>query len=384
LTAELPGVWETDRSAATLQLGMPRTGLTLGVEEEFYLVDRRTHRLAPVDPGMMGLLQRAVSGSADRELARCQVEVSTPVCRNLDAVRGAVSEQRRDLSRLAAEHDQEVLCSATPILEAPGPPPLADDARYQQMNMNFRILLDDQGVSGCHVHVGIPDREMAVLAGNYIRAWLPVLLAVTTNSPFCEGRDTGYQSWRHQLWSRWPTAGPPPSVDSVGEYDEILTGLRLAGAISEERDAYWFVRASAVWPTIEVRIADVLPTVDDVVGYAGLVRALVRRSIDDLTAGKPYPRVPDAVLRAQMWRAARDGMRSTLTNNVDGTTKAASDLLRDLIEMVRLELECTGDDEAVGRFVFLLEKCGTGADRQRQAYHRSGSLRAVARDLMLG
>lgn len=349
---------------------MPR--FTVGVEEEFYLVDRRTRRLAPVTRELVGSVQEALTGTVSHELALCQVETSTSVCSSLGELRRAVAEQRTQLRRVAAEHGRGVLCSATPILEAPGPPPLADSPRYRAMSQDFRALLDDQGVSGCHVHIGVPSREIAVLAVNHLRPWLPVLLAITTNSPFCAGRDTGYQSWRHQLWSRWPTAGPPPIVGSVREYDETVAGLRRAGAAADERDVYWFVRASPTWPTIEVRVADVLPTVDEVAGYAGLVRALVRRAIDDVTAARPAPRVPEAVLRAEMWRAARDGVRGS-----PGPTH------HDLIETVRPELELAGDQDAVERFAAALDEHGTGADRQRAAHRRGGSLTAVVDELLL-
>lgn len=178
--------------------------------------------------------------------------------------------------------------------------------RYQLMAAEYGALAEDQGVCGCHVHVGVPDADHAVQVSNHIRPWLPALLALGANSPFFDGRDTGHASWRTTVWSRWPVCGVPPRFHSAAHYDDLVGRLVDAGVIADAGMVYYYVRPSQHVPTVEVRVADVATTVEEALLQAALTRALVGTALvftprKALPTRSFVPRVPEPPWSG--WRA---------------------------------------------------------------------------------
>ncbi|WP_063741380.1 carboxylate-amine ligase [Saccharothrix syringae] len=357
----------TEVTALPLPTPVPGPPLTVGVEEEFLLVDAVTGELVPLAPAVLGGADGVLDLQA--ELTRYQVESATPVCRGMVEVREQLVAARRELGRLAGAHGARIVASGTPVLGGERPPPLSDDARYRAISARFRSLVDGLTTCGCHVHVGVPDRETGVVVSNHLRRWLPVLLALSANSPFSRGRDTGYASWRYVAWSPWPSAGAPPWFSSVEDYDSGTRVLRATGAALDPGMVYWDVRLSARYPTVELRVCDVAATVDEAVLIAALVRAVAATAV----AGEPALRVPDLALRAAMWRAARDGLAGAGVQPRTGELVAAADLLRELVAWVRPALRAAGDEALVLDGVGRLLVDGTGAARQLRAFGRRGS-----------
>ena len=155
---------------------------------------------------------------------------------------------------------------------------VVDKPRYHRMHERFGDLSPGPGLNGMHVHVAVPDPETGVQVLNHLRPWLPILQAATANSPFFDGRDTGYASWRSVIWERWPTVGPTPYLESYEQYETLLADLVASGAMLDEGMLYWYARLSANYPTVEIRMGDVCPTLDDTMLLAALARALVATS----------------------------------------------------------------------------------------------------------
>lgn len=234
---------------------------------------------------------------------------------------------------------------------------------------------------GAHVHVGVPSRGLAIQVSNHLRSWLPVVQAIAVNSPLHAGVDTGHASWRAMQLDRWPSLGPAPYFPSTEDYDGAVRALVDSGVMLDETMVLWHARPSARYPTIEVRVTDVCPTVDDTVLVAGLVRGLVATAINEITAGRTAPRVRTHLLRAAHWNAAHSGLAGTLTDPHSGRSRPAFDLVDELLATVSPALARQGDLTSIHRGLERLRERGTGADRQRRVQARTGAAVAVLADL---
>jgi carboxylate-amine ligase len=238
-------------------------------------------------------------------------------------------------------------------------------ARYQWMHEEYRQIVVEQQVCACQVQVGVPDRDLAVRICRRIRSWLPVLLALSSSSPMFQSVDTGYSSYRTIAISRWPTVGPPPDYDSAKEYDEAVSTLVDSGVISDAGMIYYDARPSARYPTVEIRIADGCPNIDDAVMLAALGRALVVTAAAEDRAGQPTPRAATALVRAAVWRAARSGLEGDLLDPVTSLPAEAPLVLRGLLDYLRPALTHHGDWELAEELTQAVLLRGTSAQRQR-------------------
>lgn len=344
-------------------------GLTMGVEEEFLLV-RADGRLSRFGPEVAGATTDE-HGELETELKRCQVEAVSGICRTPDEVLQALTELRHGLATVAARRGLRLLPSGCPIVPEDVAQEITPNPRYLRMAEWFGATVRSVATCGCHVHVAIPDRETGVAVSNQVRPWLPVLLALTANSPY-DGTDTGYASWRYQEWSRWPSAGPPPVFASLDEYESVVADLLRAGALMDRAMIYWDVRLSERHPTVEFRISDVAAVPEYAALLATLARGLVARALDDPA---PPPDWPDAVLRGNLWRAAREGLSGTALHPVTRELVPMQSQVDDLVAFVAPVLGA--DLEFVKAGLAGLRERGTGAARQRAAYARRHRLTDV-------
>jgi carboxylate-amine ligase len=356
--------------------------LSLGVEEEFLVVDGPTGRVAPYAAGILDAAPPAMRDRLQPELTAAQVETVTIPHQDLRALGRDLLRCRRMVASLAARAGCAMVASGTAVLEASPPTPLTDRPRYRLMAREYGPLLDGQGVCGCHVHVGMADREEAVQVSNHLRPWLPVLQALSANSPFAAGRDSGYASWRAVTWSRWPAAGPPPYLESADHYDHLVGAMVTSGVILDAAMVYWYARPSERVPTLEVRVADVLPTGAEATLLAGLVRGLAATALADLRRGEAAPRVPDELLRAAHWRAARDGLDGDGLDPFSERLVPAWDLVDRLVERIWPALAQAGDLPLVRHLLEQVRARGSGAARQRAAYAERGLLSDVVEMLV--
>ncbi|MEU6772252.1 glutamate--cysteine ligase [Streptomyces sp. NPDC046759] len=358
---------------------------TVGVEEEFVLADRRSRSAAYRSLSVVRAAHTRLGGPhATPELSPSQVETVSAVCRTGAELEAEILRLRSGAAAAAAEYDCLLVPSGVAVLGRSGPPPVLDQARYRALARAFGPVVHGQGVNSCHVHVGVADREEAVQAVNHLRGWMPLLLALTANSPYCDGTDTGYASWRSMVWSRWPSAGPPPYLRGSAHYEWIVDRLVATGAAMDPAMLYWHVRPSAHLPTIEVRVADVIPDAGVTAAYALLVRALVGHAVEAVRDGERAPEVPDPLLRAACWQAARHGASGTLpgTHTRDCAPLAVSRLIEDLWKRIEPHLSRHGDDQRVSDWLSEVQLAGTGSARQRRVAEQDETgLRAVVDDL---
>jgi carboxylate-amine ligase len=340
--------------------------LTFGIEEEFFVVDRRGH-LSQAGDDVVDAAEAAedVQGELQHELNRSQAETATDVCRTHAEALRQLGGLREDLARAARARGYRLLPAGAPPLSEVEPPRITPNPRYQRMAEHFGATAWTSLTCGCHVHVAIPDKESGIRVLNSVRPWLPALLTITANSAIADGYDTGYASWRHHQWSRWPSAGPPPRFASLDEYESIVDGWLRSGAILDRGMIYWDVRLSEKQPTLEFRIADVAATPVEAVLLGVLARGLVATALAD---GERSPELSNEVLRGRLWRASKEGVTGCCPHPRTGDLEPAKAVLDDLIELTAPALEAAGDLEFAREETARLAAEGGGADRQRRAF----------------
>ncbi len=359
---------------------------TVGVEEELLVVDPETRAVTSRAREILrehadragGDGPRRASDELDKELFRHQLEIRTDPARDVDDIVDQVVAGRRTAGESAEALGLAVaVCAAVPL--AMDEPVISDNERYRHMAETYGQVARHGTTCGMHVHVAIDSPEEGVGCIDRIAPWLPVLLAISANSPFEEGRDTGYASWRTQLWSTWPSAGPTEPFGSLAGYHRACERMIASGAARDPGMLYFDARLSLGQPTLEVRILDAVTDPEDVGLLTALVRALVETAVDGWPEGLPAWRAEE--LRAARWRASRYGLADRLLDPVTHDLRPAREVLSRLVELVSERVEASGDGERVERGVERVLGA-TGATRQRAAYEVSGSLQGVVDDVL--
>ena len=356
---------------------MPRT---LGVEEEFHVVDRKTRRLTARAPELLD----GLSDSYVAELQCCVVEMNSDVVDTLDGLRADLQRHRRILVDAAATLGMGVVAAGAVPLAVPAEMQVTQTARYRQMLSDYQLLAREQLICGTQVHVGVDDRDEAVAVAHRVTPYLPTLLALSVSSPFwADGSDTGYSSARTLVWQRWPTTGPAPPVSSAVEYDRLVDDLVASGVISDAGMVYFDVRPALAAPTLELRVCDSCPSLDTIVLIAGVFRALVEREVEALRAGVPAVEVAPPLARAALWRAARSGLEGELVDICGPSSRPAAEVVTDLVRSLRPQLEAVGDWPMVVDLTRQVLIAGTSAARQRRALRCRGRLTDVVDQLLV-
>ncbi|WP_461169980.1 glutamate--cysteine ligase [Arthrobacter sp. Z1-15] len=358
---------------------------TFGVEEELLLVNGRTFQPIPVAEETAAAAAALCSGnpgfSVTLELQQEQIEVAGPPQVSLAAQLDSIRTGRQLVDEAASGFGARVAAVGT------CPPPLAPHLvpmpRFRHMQERFALTLKEQLTCGFHVHVGIASPEEGIAAMDRIRAWLPVVLALSANSPFWNGSDSGYSSYRYQAWSRWPTAGPPPVFGTASGYERQIQMLLASGVPLDDGMVYFDVRLSKHVPTLEVRIADVCLDAGHAAGIAALVRALVETAVRSWHAGSRPDDVSAAEVRAWSWLASREGMGGNLVSPLSRCPAPAGDVLSQLLEIVRPVLAEWQEDTAVEEIMASILRDGTGSVRQRSAFGRRGLFSDLLADSVL-
>ena len=302
----MPGPGGAGRAATVPGGRRCRRPLTLGVEEEFVLLDPSTGAAVLAGPELVRML--GGEPGVQQELMRFQVETATGVCTGLDEAGRELVRLRRLAAAAAARLGCALVASGVAPYHTPGLAAVTPQPRYQELARRYAPVVAQAGTCGCHVHVGVPSRDLGVQVLARVRPWLAPLLAVTANSPIAGGRDTGWASWRYVIWSRWPTATPPAAWPDAAAYDAAVRRLIGQGAALDERSVYFLARLSPRYPTVEVRVADVCLDAGTAVLAAGLTRALVATALAEARQGTPVPAAPARQVAAALAAAARHGL----------------------------------------------------------------------------
>ncbi|MGJ9413208.1 glutamate--cysteine ligase [Aeromicrobium sp. CF4.19] len=351
---------------------------TVGVEEEMFLVDPATVRLT-------GVSQRAIRADESRdddedvaqELFLQQIESNTAPATDLEELRGHVVAGRRRAAADATAAGAAVLAVPTPLLGGDAVD-FTPGERYLRMADRYGQVARGAAVCAMHVHVGVEDEHEGVAVIDRLAPWLPLLMALSAGSPFHHGVDTGYASWRGQVWDAWPTAGPVAPFGGLEGYDRALSDLVSTGAALDEGMIYFDARLARAVPTVEVRVADVCTEIDDVVLVAALSRALVATAAE----GQALDPWRVELLRGARWLARREGLTGHLLDPVSAHSVPAADALARLLEHVDPALRLAGDRELVHDGVARLVAEGGPARRQREVAGPDVDVPALARHVL--
>lgn len=350
-----------------------RVRTTIGVEEEFVLLDPET--LVPVERAReaQDALFRTggVAGRVMAEFFPSQLEFASPVCETAGQALDAIAGFREELSAWAAENDL-IACGVGLPYRVAQEAEVTDEPRYREIASHFGLIVRDHQLNGLHVHVGVADRDAAVAASNALRPWLPVLLALSANSPYWNGVDTGFDSWRAIHSRRWTTHGIPPRFLDAADYDRRTAALRGVGGTSDAGTLNWVVRPSERYPTVEVRVFDAQLDPETSVAFASIVRGLVVASASGHDTGVEPAEIEAELLDSALWHAARNGLAADLLDPRDGSLTDARAVIRALLDAAAGGLAEHGDTAAVSAVVDRILREGNGATRQRAAMTESG------------
>lgn len=342
--------------------------LTLGIEEEYLLVDPETRDLVNDPPDAFMEECRAQLGDrVTPEFLRSQVEVGTPVCRDIKEARRHLVELRSTLCRTARRHGMRLFAASTHPSAHWERQAHTPQKRYDDLARDLQGTIRRLLICGMHVHIGIEDEDLRIDVMNQARYFLPHLLALTTSSPFWQGHQMGLHSYRLSVFDGIPRTGIPDLFDSWAEYQRLLNALVESEVIEDASKIWWDLRPSAHYPTLEMRIADVCTRLEDALAvaalYQSLVRMLVRLRMRNLR-WRVYQRV---MVRENRWLAQRWGETGKLLDLGKGELVPYSDLLDEIIALVSEDAEALGCTEEVLHARTILSR-GTSATRQLQVY----------------
>ncbi|MBC3787544.1 carboxylate-amine ligase [Spirosoma utsteinense] len=355
---------------------------TIGVEEEYQIIHPDTRELRSRVQAILPQAKAVLGDQVTPELYRSQIEIGTSICQTITQVREQLVHLRREVILAAEKEGSRIAASGTHPFSHWNEQKLTVRKRYADIATSYQQLAREQLIFGCHVHVGIANRELAIQVMNRSRPWLASLLALSANSPFWLGVDTGYASYRTQVWGRWPTAGVPQVFGSLAEYEDVVNQLVATGIIDDASKLYWDMRPSTHYNTLEYRVTDVCLTVDEAVLVAGLIRALAKTCAMQAEQFVPVAPIRSEVLRAAHWQASRFGLDGQLIDTTEGRAVPAGTLINKLLTFVRPALEEFGEWYEISGLVKAVLKNGTGAARQREAFAKQESLEDVV-DLLV-
>jgi carboxylate-amine ligase len=345
---------------------------TVGVEEEFLLVWAATPMLAAAGEDVVAAAEAVSDGQFEHEFKREQAELGTSPTTSVAELKQELCERRRELAAAAVDQGARLLaCATSPLDQMVSTTPVP---RYERMTQLFGRVARMQLTCGMHVHVSVDSPAEGVAVLDRLRPWLAVLVALTANSPFLAGEDTGYASYRTILWGQWPTAGTAEAFGDVAGYEQARAALVASGAAIDDAMIYFDARLSARYPTVEVRVADVCADVADAATVAAIVRGLVTAAAG---CEGPPPPVRTELLRAATWRAARFGVEGDLVDVTSAGAVPAWNLIDQLVDFIAPALRASGDTDLVATGLDEIRRRGTGARLQRQAYAEDGRISAI-------
>ena len=304
---------------------------------------------------------------------------------SLGEAREELTRLRRELNDAASAQGHAIVAAGTHPFSHPGDQPVTPKKRYRDMVADYRYLVRELVIFGCHVHVAVPDPELRVHVMNRSRPYLAPLLALTASSPYWEGGDTGYDSFRTLMWQRWPMTGAPRRFADRAAYDGAIAALTESGAIRDGTKIYWDLRLPSDKPTLEFRVADVCPRLEDAVTIAGLCRAVVLTEARLAAAGDPELDPPPELFRAAAWRGRPQRTGRHADRPVRRRPQTGGELWAFLLDRLGPALDDLGrGGRGAGRRVDRLLTGGNAASRQRAAVKDAGGDPRAAVELLIG
>jgi carboxylate-amine ligase len=361
---------------------MDRPAFTIGIEEEYLLIDPESRDLVRDPPDrLMSELEEILGPQVGHEFLRAQVEVGTKVSSTVAEVRQDLVRLRRGLQHVVERNGLAYIAASTHPFARWSEQQVTDKDRYQMLARDLQVVVRRLVICGMHVHVGIEDPDLRIDLMNQVSYFLPHLLALSTSSPFWHGVDTGLKSYRMSVFYSLPRTGPPEHFSSWGEYQRHVNALVDAGLIEDATRLWWDIRPSARYPTIEMRIADINTRVDDGITVAALYLSLLGMLFRRRQENQRWRTYLNMLVQENTWRAQRYGVEGTLADFGRGRLVPFVDLVDEIIELVRPDAEefgCVAEVEHARD----IARDGTSADRQRSRYQESLAAGASEREAM--
>lgn len=349
-----------------MQPGEPE--FTIGVEEEYLLVDKRTRALI-VDPpkSLIGECEQRIGGQVTSELLRSQIEVGTRVCHTVQEVRTDLARLRRGIIDVAARHGLAPIAASTHPFSRWSEQKQTRKERYDELTAEMQAAARRLVICGMHVHVGISDDELRIDLMNQLSYFLPHLLALSCSSPFWDGHDTGLKSYRLTVFDALPRTGIPERFQSYAEYQRHVDVLINAGLIEDTTRIWWDLRPSGRFPTLETRIMDVCTRLDDAIALVSLLVCILRMLYRLRIANQRWRMYTSMLIRENRWRAMRYSFDEGLIDMARGRVVPFAELLEELLALTAEDARALGCVEEVAMLRTIMDR-GTSAHRQLDAY----------------
>jgi glutamate---cysteine ligase / carboxylate-amine ligase len=361
---------------------MSTPDFTIGIEEEYLLVDRASRDLASDPPAaMLSECQALLQGQVSPEFLRAQIEVGTTVCENLGLARSQLAHLRRSVADVAARHGLAPIAAATHPFADWSQQKTTDRERYVMLARDIQAPARRLVICGMHVHVGLADPDLRIDLMGQMTYFLPHLLALSTSSPFWGGEDTGLKSYRIAVFDEMPRTGLPELFESWGEFERHLKVMVNAGLIEDGTKLWWDLRPSVRFPTLEMRIPDVCTRLDDAMAIAALYRCLLRMLWRLKRANQRWRRYAALLVNENRWRAQRYGFDEGLVDFGKGRMVPYADLLEEIVELVAEDADAFGCQKEVASARNIVTR-GTSAHRQLAAYRAALAQGASAKEAL--
>jgi carboxylate-amine ligase len=353
-----------------------RPSFTLGIEEEFQVIDPDTGELRSHIQEMFAEGQARLKEEMKRELHDPVIEIGTPICADISEARREITRLRTEVIGLARENGLRIAGAGTHPFTHWSTVPTTPGAHYDQLIEDLQMIARANLIFGLHVHVAVEDNEARIAIMNGVRYFLPHIFALSVNSPFWVGQNTGWKSFRSKIFERFPRTGLPDYFGSWGNYEEFVNTLVATGCIKDGKKIWWDVRAHPYFPTLEYRICDVQMRVDETICLAAFFQAVTYKLWKLYEHNQGWRLYRRSLINENKWRAARFGLDGKLIDLGKRTEVPTGELLVELLEFVDDVVNELGVKEEI-LYVYEIMRRRTGADRQLQVYEETKDLKRV-------
>lgn len=361
--------------------------LTIGIEEEYQIIDPKTRELTSYISNMLEQGALIFRDQVKPEFLQSQIEVGSQVCRNIKEVRQEVTRLRGIICEIAQKNKRKIVAAGTHPFSRWKDQVITDKERYKGLVADMRYIARRLLIFGMHIHIGVPDRDLRVDIMNQLTYFLPHILSLSSSSPFWLGEQTGLKSYRSIVFEDLPRTGLPEYFNSADEYDRYVQTLISTNCIDEATKIWWDIRIHPKFPTIEVRVCDCVTKIDEVIAIAALTQATVAKLIQLRKNNQTWRNYRRCLIAENKWRAIKDGIEGKLIDFGKGEEVPLRFLINEYLELVDDVVDELGVRQEI-EYVNTILKEGSSADRQLRKYSETNSLKAVvdmlAEETMIG
>jgi carboxylate-amine ligase len=341
---------------------------TIGVEIEFQILDGQSLELAPLSPHILRMVRPPYQERFKTEFITSMLEINTGICSTVSEVEDDLRRSYGHLTDIAEGFGATLYAASLHPFSRGAEQSVSDHPRYRRIMQELQVVGRRFITQGFHVHIGVDEREKAIVLNNKMRIYLPILLALSTSSPFYESEDTGLMSYRSKLFESLPLAGMPDSLDDWKGFNSLVTLLKKGGIIESVKDIWWDVRPHPDFGTIEIRICDLPCSMRDILGITALVQALVVALSEQFENPDPHIQI----LRSNKWQAARHGLNGVYVDPIFGKRRTMREAALDLYRLVKPFSEMLKSADYLEEIPEILKR-GSGAHLQKKLYYGNGN-----------